>query len=108
MANGHLPHVQATLLRRGKPIITRRNSLKTHPYLTQFTKFPVLHAESAVIIAHGLDECKGLDILVTRFRRDDTYSMAKPCKVCQQIIKKANIRTVYYTDWTGNIKSYKV
>ena len=108
MANGHLPHVEATLLRKGKPVLTKRNSLKTHPFLAKFAKFPFQHAETATILSYGLDNCVGLDLYVTRYRRDGKVSMAKPCKTCQKIIELVGIRNVYYTDWSGNIKSYKV
>jgi deoxycytidylate deaminase len=108
MANGHLPHVQATLLKKGKPLLTKRNSLKTHPLLKQHTKYPYLHAESAVIFALGIDKCSNLDLYVQRFRRDGRISMAKPCKTCMKIIKQANIRRIYYTNWSGDIIQLKV
>lgn len=100
--------VQATLLRRGKPVLTKNNSLKTHPYLAKYTEYPYLHAESSVVLAYGLDNCRGLDIFVTRTLRDGTTTMAKPCKVCTRILNEVGIRKVYYTNWKGKIECLRL
>jgi len=103
-----LPFVQATLLKRGKPLRTRNNLKKTHPYLAKFTEYPYLHAESHVVLSYGVDNCKGLDIYVTRTLKDGTLTMAKPCKVCMRILQDVGIRNVFYTNWKGKVECLKL
>lgn len=107
-------------LYRGTRLIKHAcNLIKTHPYLARFTDFPFLHAESHVILRHGLDNCAGLDMLVIRKRKDSLsqsstgddeapvssgLTMSKPCDTCRALIKLAKIRHVYYSDWNGDIK----
>ena len=100
-----LPLVQATLLKRGKPVRTRTNLKKTHPYLAKYTEYPYLHAESHVVLSYGIDNCKGLDIYVTRVLKDGTLTMAKPCKVCMRILREVGIRNVFYTNWYGKTET---
>lgn len=103
-----LTHVEATLLKRGKPVRTRNNCLKTHPFLTKYTEYPYLHAESNVVLSYGVDNCKGLDIYVTRTLKDGSVTMAKPCKVCMRILKDVGIRKIYYTNWKGKVECLKL
>lgn len=96
--------VGAVLFRKNKIIKAKTNSYKTHPLLTKYTKWPFLHAETSCLFSHGLDNCSDLDLLVVRVHRDsDTLSCAKPCPVCSQFIRLANVRETYYTNWTGDI-----
>jgi deoxycytidylate deaminase len=34
--------------------------------------------------------------------------MAKPCKYCQEYIRKAGIAEVVYSDWDGEMKTLEV
>lgn len=82
-------------------IISRFNSYKTHPELIKFTAYPYLHAEQAVLLFHGLDNCKGLSLFTLRITRQNEIALAKPCSVCLKLIKLARIKDVYYTTRTG-------
>jgi tRNA(Arg) A34 adenosine deaminase TadA len=88
---------------RGRVVSAKVNSLKTHPLLTRFTKYPFLHAEQAAILSQGLDNCRGLNLMVLRLRKDNSIGGAKPCEVCSNMIKLAGIRTVYYSCDNGDI-----
>lgn len=103
-----LPLVQATLLKRGKPVRTRTNLKKTHPYLAKYTEYPYLHAESHVVLSYGVDDCKGLDIYVTRQKKDGSFTMAKPCSVCMRILHEVGIRKVFYTNWKGKVECLRL
>lgn len=37
------------------------------------------------------------EIVVVRIRKSQRFGMSKPCKECQEAIKEANIKVVYYT-----------
>lgn len=90
--------------RSGKILSAKSNSLKTHPKLAKFTDYPYLHAESACIIGHGMDNCDGLSLLVLRALKNDQVSLSKPCVICQRVIEDAGLKSVYYTDVNGMVK----
>lgn len=90
--------------RSGKILSAKSNSLKTHPKLAKFTDYPYLHAESACIIGHGMDNCDGLSLLVLRVLKNDQVSLSKPCVICQRVIEDAGLKSVYYTDVSGMVK----
>lgn len=90
--------------RSGKILSAKSNSLKTHPKLAKFTDYPYLHAESACIIGHGMDNCDGLSLLVLRVLKNDQVSLSKPCVICQRVIEDSGLKSVYYTDVTGAVK----
>lgn len=90
--------------RSGKILSAKSNSLKTHPKLAKFTDYPYLHAESACIIGHGMDNCDGLSLLVLRVLKNDQVSLSKPCSICQRVIEDAGLKSVYYTDVNGMVK----
>jgi len=90
--------------RSGKILSAKSNSLKTHPKLVKFTDYPYLHAESACILGHGMDNCEGLSLLVLRVLKNDQVSLSKPCVICQRVIEDAGLKSVYYTDVNGMVK----
>lgn len=95
--------VGAILFSRKHILQAKHNSYKTHPALVKFFKYPFMHAEAACILAHGLDNCKGLDMLVMRVGKKNDVTMAKPCDSCADLIRHVGIRKVYYSDWSGNV-----
>lgn len=87
----------------------KHNSYKTHPMLTKYTNFPFLHAETACILGEGLDHCHGLDLIVVRlFNGSNSLALAKPCNVCQEVIKEAGLRNVYYSNNNGKIEKLEM
>ena len=95
--------VGAILFHRKHILQAKHNSYKTHPALKRFYKYPYVHAEAACILAHGLDNCRGLDLLVMRVDKKNTVTMAKPCDSCSDLIKFVGINKVWYSDWEGKI-----
>ena len=97
--------VGAILFNRNRIIKAKTNVLKTHPILSSFTSWPFLHAETNCLISHGLDNCKGLSLLVVRTNKKGTkLNMAKPCYVCEQLIYNSGIKHTFYSDWNGEVK----
>ena len=100
--NGRTYHVAAILRRNGRVIRIGENTNKTHPrFKRQYedgTWGSHMHAEMNVLRFAK----PGDDIEVMRFKKcDHKFSMAKPCPLCMQEIKKAGIRKVRYTNWCG-------
>lgn len=92
--------------KRERILQCRPNLYKTHPLVQRLTRcqFPFLHAEAHALVAEGLDRCAGLSLLVIRLTRSGTLTMAYPCSSCQALIRHAEISSIYYSDWNGNIK----
>ena len=68
---GHTFRLGAVLVKGHVGIVSRYNSYKTHPALAKFTAHPYLHAEQAVILFQGLDNCKDLILFTLRITRQD-------------------------------------
>jgi tRNA(Arg) A34 adenosine deaminase TadA len=68
-----------------------------NPYFT-------IHAELRAIINAG--DCKGADIYIFREFKDGTLANSKPCMFCQQLLKEAGIKNVYYTS-NGGYEKYE-
>lgn len=100
--------VGAAIFNRRRVLSVRHNSYKTHPQLLKYTDYPFLHAEQAALIALGLDNCDGCEIVVVRVRKDGSFAMAKPCSVCQELVTEAGIRAVHFTTDNGMLNTVGV
>ena len=102
MANGRTYHVAAILWRKGRIVKVGENTDKTHPrFKRQYADgswAAHMHAEMNVLrFAKPGDE-----IEVLRFSKcGHERTMAKPCQLCEEAIKKAGIKKVRYTNWEG-------
>jgi hypothetical protein len=47
---------------------------------------------------------KGDALVVVRILKDGSFTCSKPCDKCIKYIKDQGIKTVYYTDWDGQVK----
>jgi len=88
---------------RNKIIKVKGNSRKTHPILAKYSPFPFLHAESACILSHGLDNCSNLNLFVTRINSSSIPTMAHPCSICSRLLDDVGVKEIYYTNWNGEI-----
>jgi deoxycytidylate deaminase len=104
MNNGGPFHL-AALLWRGKSLIRiGTNQEKTHPHFQRKYKNGSahnLHAEMDVLRFAK----PGDTIVVMRWSARGELTMAKPCKHCQEYIRKAGISEVTYSDWNGEMQT---
>lgn len=92
----------AVLHDRAHVYAAKPNGMKTHPFLARHTPWPFLHAETACLLAHGLDHCRGLDLAVVRINRAGTRRLlARPCRLCEHILTEAGIRRVTFSTDNG-------
>jgi deoxycytidylate deaminase len=103
LGNGRTYHIAAILKRNGRIVKIGENTDKTHPrFKRQYedgTWASHMHAEMNVLRFSQ----PGDEIEVIRFKKiDHTVSMAKPCDLCMKEMKKSGIKTVRYTNWSGN------
>ena len=100
--NGRSYHIAAILRRNGKVIRVGENTDKTHPrFKRQYpdgTWASHMHAEMNVLrFAQPGDE-----IEVMRFKKcNHERTMARPCMLCVEALRKAGIKKVRYTNWNG-------
>lgn len=102
LSNGRTYHVVAILRRKGRVIKIGENTNKTHPrFKRQYsdgTWASHMHAEMNVLrFAEPGDE-----IEVIRYSKCGKHkTMAKPCHLCEEELKRAGIKKVKYTNWDG-------
>jgi len=107
--NGRTYHLAAILRRNGRVVKIGENTDKTHPrFKRQYsdgTWASHMHAEMNVLrFAEPGDM-----IEVIRFSKcDHKWTMAKPCDICMNEIKKSGIRKVRYTNWVGEWETIEV
>lgn len=87
----------AVIFKRGKLLGFGYNSMKTHPMFGSKLHYKTLHAEGdALYCAKKLgNKTQGATIIV--YRRNNRN--AKPCKYCQEMLRKAGIVKVIYTNY---------
>ena len=104
--------VGAILLdRRGNIISSGTNSFcKTHPYQKKLSEKVVIKHKREQIYLHAeisaLVKCNTTPytIIVARIGKNESvYRLAKPCPICQEAIKQAQIKKVYYTNNNGDL-----
>ena len=109
MSNGRTYHLAAILKRDGRVIRVGENTHKTHPRFKRQYKDGTwgshMHAEMNVLrFARPGDE-----IEVMRFTKCGKHmTMAKPCPLCEEEIKKSGIKKVKYTNWEGEWEELEV
>lgn len=91
----------AVITNGNRIIAAKPNSYKTHTKLLKYSEFPFLHAEASTILHAGISNLSGNDLFVLRIKRDNSIAMAKPCEMCQELIKQARLRRVYFTNENG-------
>jgi deoxycytidylate deaminase len=87
--------------KRGRVLSIGVNSYKkTHPFMAQAAKKygcaekQYLHSEIASLIAC---KSKPYAIYTARINRKGESQNAKPCEICEAVLKESNIKKIYYT-----------
>lgn len=70
------------------------NQPKTHP-ISIDTPMQQLHAEMDALLRCGSTE--GVDVIVVRSKPSGKPGLAKPCEVCENILRRFGVRRVFYT-----------
>jgi tRNA(Arg) A34 adenosine deaminase TadA len=92
----------AVVFQNNKIISTGFNKGKSHPITKEYKEFGSIHAEIDAMLQ--TTNTNGNNLLVVRILSCNTLAISKPCEMCQQIIRKNGIRTVYYIDENQKIK----
>lgn len=90
----------ALVVNKNRVLAVGYNHRKTHP-ISAGTRMQQLHAEMHAVLQCSPDTLAGIDLVVARGRASKTPGMAKPCAVCQNILRRFGIKRVYYTTSSG-------
>ena len=64
-----------------------------------------VHAEQNAIINAQPDRMKNATIYIAGFEEDNSIAKGKPCKLCDRMIRNAQIKEVIYLDKDGELKT---
>lgn len=98
----HKYKLGAVIERGGRVLAVGVNSYRTYGrHYRETDDFPprsvwTYHAEEAALKAVGM-EANGATLYVSRVNKRGDVRMAKPCKDCMELIKKAGIKRIVYT-----------
>lgn len=90
----------AITIRKNRILGRGPNLTKTHTMMQRETganRLLGIHAEIHAAIKSGYDQLAGSTVFVARITKDNRYAMAKPCKICQKILKRMYVKQVYFT-----------
>jgi hypothetical protein len=103
LSNEQAFHVVAWIERGKSPIVGVNGTSERPEFRRRFKDGKecfISHAEMDVV--SRMKEICNNDVLhVMRFTKNGEISMAKPCRYCQEYLRKKGIRKVRYTDWSG-------
>jgi len=63
-----------------------------------------VHAEQNAIINAPPERMKGATIYIAGFEEDDSFAAGRPCKLCDRMIRNAQIKEVLYLDRDGSFE----
>jgi len=67
-----------------------------------------VHAEQNAIINGPPERMKGATIYIAGFEEDNSFAAGRPCKLCDRMIRNAQIAEVVYLDKTGELEKIEV
>ena len=84
------------VIARGKKVLGTgfNDPYKTHPRSN--TPYQHIHAELSAIINARCD-LRGASIYIYRSGKDENPLLSKPCKNCQEMIKRMGIKWIFYS-----------
>lgn len=86
----------ALVVSKNKVLSVGYNQPKTHTISAE-TKMQQLHAEMHAILGCHENAAEGAEVIVVRIRPSGKPGLAKPCGVCEKILRRFGVRRVFYT-----------
>lgn len=66
------------------------------------------HAEVKALQQLWPNKRKDVKVYSLRFTKSGKWSMAKPCKNCEKYLRENGVKTVFYTDFTGEMNKMRL
>lgn len=103
--------IGAVIFKGSRIIASGHNGIRSsriHPLHKHYNNS--LHAEQdAILNVKDWSTLKGYSILVIKISKTKgILSMARPCEMCQQLLKHVGIKTMYFSNELGEIVSEKL
>ena len=86
----------ALVVSKNRVLSVGYNQPKTHP-ISVDTKMQQLHAEMDAILRCAESDVGGAEVVVARVKPSGKPGLARPCRVCEGILKRFGVRRVFYT-----------
>lgn len=91
----------AVIAKGGKVLSTGYNHRGWHGLSERYKStahLSTIHAEvDAILLGRKKIRFEGAKIFIVRIRTDGSVGLAKPCKMCQQVLLSYGIKKAYYT-----------
>lgn len=91
----HSHQLGCVIVNKNKVIGLGFNQIKTHT--RSLHQFKMLHAEMSALLGNSYEDLRGCEAYVYRECKNGKKAMAKPCPACEQALKLAGIKKVYFT-----------
>ena len=103
--------VGAVIFKGSRILSSGKNGIRSsriHPLHKHYNNS--LHAEqNAILNIKDWSTLKGCSILVVKISKTrGIFSMARPCDMCQELLKHVGIKTMYYSNEKGEIVTEKL
>lgn len=94
----------AVLVKKGRVLSFGVNDMKkSHPRQSKYIKnkefFLGLHAELHAIIGVSARDLDESTLFVGRVLKNGVPALAKPCQACENLLREAGVREVYFTGY---------
>lgn len=94
-SNHHQHKLGCVIVKRNRIIGLGFNQIKTHTKSNN--EFKMLHAEISALLGISYEDLDGCDVYIYREHKNSIRAMAKPCSACEQALKMAGIKRVFFT-----------
>lgn len=95
----------AVLFINGKPVSVGFNHYRSHPLISKFSSVKTTHAEIDAISNLKYNwNMKNSFLVVCRIKKDGSFGLARPCPLCESILRKKGIKKVFFTSDQGYSK----
>ncbi len=94
-SNHHQHKLGCVIVKRNRIMGLGFNQIKTHTKSNN--EFKMLHAEISALLGISYEDLEGCDAYVYREHRNGKKAMAKPCAACEQALRMAGIKRVFFT-----------
>ena len=72
---------------------------KTNPNCKTFSNY--IHAENHALLGNSFRSLKGTTAYICRIKKDGSFGMARPCPICYESLKLAQVKKIVYTTSNG-------
>jgi len=93
------------------------NINKTHPANLKYKYFAKdgvdirsmvgVHSELSAILKYGKEDCSDCVFINIRIDKNGKLALSKPCKGCQDLLKKVGYKKLYYSTNMGTFEEWK-